>query len=79
MAYIMFNEDPDHVLSNRAEAGVTQLERSHVDELIEQYKNTAVKDFLICVGSSAPLLWWRTVFLFWTWTALSLILCERPW
>ena len=58
MAKIIFNEDPNHFLYDRYAAGVRRLEKEHILDFLEQYENTGITDFFICIGSSTP--WFET-------------------
>ena len=54
MGRIIFNEDSNHFIYSRANAGYTEITKKDLEEFIEQYKDTGVTDFMLCVGASAP-------------------------
>ncbi len=54
MGRIIFNEDPNHFIFSRREAGIERLTDETVRDFILQYKGTQITDFMICTGASIP-------------------------
>ena len=51
---VIFNEDPNHFVYTRAQAGVTELSEKDLTDFIDGYSKTNITDFLICVNASLP-------------------------
>ncbi|MBQ0125870.1 MAG: hypothetical protein KBS59_06060 [Clostridiales bacterium] len=51
---VIFNEDPNHYIFTRAEAGVKSICESELREFIRKYGDTNISDFLVCVNASMP-------------------------
>ncbi len=51
---LIFNEDPNHFVYTRAQAGVTELSEKELTDFIDGYAGTNITDFLICVNASLP-------------------------
>lgn len=49
---IIFNEDPNHFIYTRAKAGIKSVDRKMLTDFIDQYKNTNVTDFMVCLNAS---------------------------
>ncbi len=52
MGRILFNEDPNHFIYSRAVAGYEEITREDVLNFVQQYKDTNITDFMICVNAS---------------------------
>lgn len=51
---LIFNEDPNHFVYTRAQAGITKLSEKELTDFIDSYSGTNITDFLICVNASLP-------------------------
>lgn len=52
MSGIIFNEDPNHYIFTRVRAGVKRVTKQMLVDFIDQYKDTNITDFLICLNAS---------------------------
>ncbi|MGN1096126.1 MAG: hypothetical protein ACI4QR_07025 [Eubacteriales bacterium] len=50
---VFFNEDPNHFVIERMRAGKTAVTKDDIFAFIDQYKNTSVTDFLVCLNASS--------------------------
>lgn len=51
---VIFNEDPNHFVYSRAQAGITELSEKDLTDFIDGYAKTNITDFLVCVNASLP-------------------------
>jgi len=58
MARIIFNEDPNHFIFTRTEAGIEEVTREDLVNFIMQYKDTQITDFMVCLNAS--LTWYNS-------------------
>ena len=49
--YVFFNEDPNHFVFDRMRAGEKSITEKEIYSFIDQYKNTDITDFLICLNA----------------------------
>lgn len=59
MAYVFFNEDPNHFLFTRWKADQRTVTRAQAEAFVDQYRDTGVTDFFVCLNASSN--WYRSV------------------
>ncbi|MBQ9746725.1 MAG: hypothetical protein IJW21_07875 [Clostridia bacterium] len=59
MGRVIFNEDPNHFIFDRARAGFTEISEKDCRDFIMQYAGTDITDFMICVNASIA--WYDSV------------------